>query len=129
RTSGKAIHARVGDEIAGWKVTQIEPRRLMLASDDREVGFDLFGRMSGKGNIVNSPPTAILAAIARRSSPSGETWGGPMTLPTTQPRSSKHMPQEEMIAVAIEADGEARKPNPRSHNRRREPWQSHRHSI
>ena len=96
RTHEKAIGARVGDEIAGWKVTQIEPRRLVLASDYREVSFDLFGRMSGKGNVVYSPPTAILAAIARRSSASAETWGGPitwggpMTLPTTHPRSSKH---------------------------------------
>ena len=93
RTHEKAIGARVGDEIAGWKVTQIEPRRLVLASDYREVSFDLFERMSGKGNVVNSSPTAILAAIARRSSASAETWGGPMTLPTTHPRSSKHVPQ------------------------------------
>jgi len=99
RTHEKAIGARVGDEIAGWKVTQIEPRRLVLASDYREVSFDLFERMSGKGNVVNSSPTAILAAIARRSSASGETWGGPitwggpMTLPTAHPRSSKHVPQ------------------------------------
>ena len=99
RTHEKAIGARVGDEIAGWKVTQIEPRRLVLASDYREVSFDLFGRMSGKGNVVYSPPTAILAAIARRSSASGDTWGGPITwggpktLPTTHPRSSKHVPQ------------------------------------
>ena len=49
RTQEKAIGVRVGDEIAGWKVTQIEPRRLVLASDYREVSFDLFGRMSGKG--------------------------------------------------------------------------------
>jgi len=97
RTHEKAIGARVGDEIAGWKVTQIEPRRLVLASDYREVSFDLFGRMSGKGNVVYSPPTAILAAIARRSSASGDTWGGPitwggpMTLPTCtrDPRSTQ----------------------------------------
>jgi hypothetical protein len=93
RTPERAVGVRVGDEIAGWKVTQIEPRRLVLASDYREVSFDLFGRMSGKGNVVNSPPTAILATIARRSSASGETWGGPMTLATTHPRSSKHVPQ------------------------------------
>jgi general secretion pathway protein N len=95
RTPEKAIGAHVGDEIAGWKVTQIEPRRLVLASDYSEVSFDLFGRMSGKSSVVYSPPTAILAAIARRSSASAETWGGPitwggpMTLPTTDPRSSK----------------------------------------
>jgi hypothetical protein len=55
RTSERAIPAHVGDEIAGWKVTQIEPLRLVLASNDREVSFDLFARKSGKGN-VNSPP-------------------------------------------------------------------------
>ena len=62
RTPERAIPAHIGDEIAGWKVRQIEPRRLVLASDDREVSFDLFARKSGKGNVnspsppVNSPP-------------------------------------------------------------------------
>jgi hypothetical protein len=62
RTSERAIPAHVGDEIAGWKVTHIEPLRLVLASNDREVSFDLFARQSGKGNVnspspsVNSPP-------------------------------------------------------------------------
>jgi len=58
RTSERAIPAHVGDEIAGWKVTQIEPLRLVLASNDREVSFDLFARKSGKGN-VNSPSTLV----------------------------------------------------------------------
>jgi len=37
RTAGadEAIRARLGDEIAGWKLTHIEPRRLTLSSGDR----------------------------------------------------------------------------------------------
>lgn len=58
RTSERSIPAHVGDEIAGWKVTQIEPLRLVLASEDREVSFDLFARKSGKGN-VNSPSPPV----------------------------------------------------------------------
>jgi general secretion pathway protein N len=45
----KAIRARLGDDIAGWKVTQIEPRRLVLSSDDRSVSFALFAGVSGRG--------------------------------------------------------------------------------
>jgi hypothetical protein len=65
RTSERAISAHVGDEISGWKVTHIEPIRLVLASDDREVSFDLFVRKSGKGNVnspsplLNSPPRRL----------------------------------------------------------------------
>jgi hypothetical protein len=57
----KAIGAH---EIAGWKVTQIEPRRLVLASDYREVSFDLFGRMRG-GRADDTPhdAPAILEAL------------------------------------------------------------------
>jgi hypothetical protein len=46
-----AIRARLGDEIAGWKVTQIETLRLMLSSGNRSVGFALFAGMDGKGTV------------------------------------------------------------------------------
>jgi general secretion pathway protein N len=45
----KAIRARLGDDIAGWKVTQIEPRRLVLSSDDRSVSFALFAGVGRQG--------------------------------------------------------------------------------
>jgi general secretion pathway protein N len=46
----KIMPARLGDEIAGWKVSQIESRRLVLSSDDRTVSFALFAHMGGAGD-------------------------------------------------------------------------------
>ena len=43
--SSKVVRARLGDDIGGWKVTQIEPRRLVLSNDDRSFSFGLFDRM------------------------------------------------------------------------------------
>jgi hypothetical protein len=37
--SDKAIRARLGDAIAGWTVTQIEPRRVVLSIEDRSVSL------------------------------------------------------------------------------------------
>jgi hypothetical protein len=51
--SDKVLRARLGDDIGGWKVTQIEPRRLVLSSDDRSVSFSLFARL-GARNVAGS---------------------------------------------------------------------------
>ena len=54
--SGKVVRARVGDEIGGWKVTLIEPRRLVLSIDDRSVSFSLFARVGTKAAASRLPP-------------------------------------------------------------------------
>jgi general secretion pathway protein N len=51
--SNKVMPARLGDDIGGWKVTRIEPRRLVLSNDDRSVSFALFGRV-GSSNAAGS---------------------------------------------------------------------------
>jgi hypothetical protein len=33
---------RIGDDIGGWKVSQIEPRRLVLSLEDRLATFTMF---------------------------------------------------------------------------------------
>jgi general secretion pathway protein N len=43
RTGTAIIRARIGDDIGGWTVTAIEPRRLLITRDDRSVSFALFG--------------------------------------------------------------------------------------
>ena len=48
QASEKVIRARVGDDIAGWTVAQIEPRRVILAHDDRSVSYTLFERAGAK---------------------------------------------------------------------------------
>ena len=54
--SDKAISARLGDKIAGWTVTQIEPRRVVLSIEDRFVSFALFAGANGKGTASQGPP-------------------------------------------------------------------------
>jgi hypothetical protein len=44
--SAKIERVQIGDDIGGWKVSQIEGRRLLLALDGREAAFTLFGRAS-----------------------------------------------------------------------------------
>jgi hypothetical protein len=72
RTAGadEAICARLGDEIAGWNVTHIEPRRLVLSSGDRSVSFALFAGMSGKSTKSRkpepAPPDVQMQNVAQR---------------------------------------------------------------
>jgi general secretion pathway protein N len=41
-TSGPMVRVRIGDEVGGWKVSQIEGRKLVLSLDDRFATFTLF---------------------------------------------------------------------------------------
>jgi hypothetical protein len=58
----KTIRARLSEQIEGWNVTQIEPRRLMLCHDDRSVSFALFANQNGKDSVVQEPAPAPAAA-------------------------------------------------------------------
>ena len=55
----KAICARFGSEVAGWKVTHIERRRLVLSPGDRAVSFALFAGMNGKNTKSRQPEPAF----------------------------------------------------------------------
>jgi hypothetical protein len=49
-TADKTRRVRIGDDIGGWKVTQIEERQLVLSLDNRSATFTLFsGRHAGPG--------------------------------------------------------------------------------
>jgi general secretion pathway protein N len=52
----KIVRARLGEEIEGWQVTQIEPRRVVLSHDARSVSFALFGRL--KDSVVRDAAPA-----------------------------------------------------------------------
>jgi general secretion pathway protein N len=52
----KIIRARLGEEIDGWQVAQIESRRLVLSHDTRSVSFALFGRL--KDSVVRDAAPA-----------------------------------------------------------------------
>ena len=66
----KAICARLGNEVAGWKVTHIEPRRLVLSFGDRALSFALFAGMNGRSPKSREPepttPDVQMQNVAQR---------------------------------------------------------------
>jgi len=42
RSGDKVMRVRMGDDVGGWKVEKIEPRRLVLTLGERSVDFALF---------------------------------------------------------------------------------------
>jgi general secretion pathway protein N len=57
-TPDKMLRLRTGDNIEGWKVTQIEARRLVLSLQDRSAVFTLFGSQGagpGQGQPLSAP--------------------------------------------------------------------------
>ena len=49
----KILHAQIGDDIGGWKVSQIEGRKLVLSLDGRVATFTLFDREPASRNAGN----------------------------------------------------------------------------
>jgi hypothetical protein len=67
----KVDRVQIGDDIGGWKVSQIEGRRLVLSLDGRYATFTLFSNDNGQqaprdaeqtatqaGPVTNQPPSA-----------------------------------------------------------------------
>jgi general secretion pathway protein N len=52
----KIMRARIGDDVDGWKVSQIEGRKLVLSLDDRHATFTMFNR-DGEQRPVNAAAT------------------------------------------------------------------------
>jgi general secretion pathway protein N len=52
----KVTRVRTGDDVGGWKVERIEPRRLVLTQGERSVDFALFG---GGAKSVKTAGTAV----------------------------------------------------------------------
>jgi hypothetical protein len=52
----KVLRVRAGDDVSGWKVERIEPRRLVLTQGERSVDFALFG---GGAKSVKTAGTAV----------------------------------------------------------------------
>jgi general secretion pathway protein N len=49
----KIMRARIGDDVGGWKVAQIEGRKLVLSLDDRLATFTLFNNRAGEPRAIN----------------------------------------------------------------------------
>jgi general secretion pathway protein N len=53
-TGDKTRRVRIGDDIGGWRVTQIEERQLVLSLDDRSATYTLFSGQPGNGQPVGA---------------------------------------------------------------------------
>jgi hypothetical protein len=53
-TGDKTRRVRIGDDIGGWKVSQIEERLLVLSLDDRSATYTLFGGQPGNGQPLGA---------------------------------------------------------------------------
>jgi len=58
----KVDRVQIGDDIGGWKVSQIEGRRLVLSLDGRLATFTLFSNDSGQQAPCDAEQAAALAA-------------------------------------------------------------------
>ena len=68
-SSDKILRVRLGEEIEGWKVTQIEPRRLVLSHDDRSVNFEMFAQLGAKSKVIQDAtpaPADNIQNVAKR---------------------------------------------------------------
>jgi general secretion pathway protein N len=62
---GKVIGARLGDDIGGWKVTQIESRTITLSLGERSSNYVLFTHMNGGNRAPTAaPPEARMQNLA-----------------------------------------------------------------
>ena len=63
----KIMRARIGDDVGGWKVSQIEGRKLVLSLEDRLATFTLFNNRDGKQRPFNE--TAAPNVLGRPENP------------------------------------------------------------
>jgi general secretion pathway protein N len=52
---GKVVRVRAGDDLDGWKVGRVEPRKLVLTQGDRSVDFNLFSKTNGEAGAAGRP--------------------------------------------------------------------------
>src|SRR5262249_50371559 len=53
--AANVMRVRVGDDIGGWKVAEIDGRRLVLVLDDRVATFTMFAGNSANGAAPGGP--------------------------------------------------------------------------
>jgi general secretion pathway protein N len=66
----KVDRVQIGDDIGGWKVSQIEGRRLVLSLDGRFATFTLFSNDSGQQTPRDAEQAATQAGPVTNQSPS-----------------------------------------------------------
>jgi hypothetical protein len=54
--AGKTLRARLGDEVGGWRVTQIERQQLVMSLDDRSVVVTMFASHHSNTQVAKVHP-------------------------------------------------------------------------
>ena len=75
--STKVDRVQIGDDIGGWKVAQIEGRRLVLSLDGRFATFTLFSNNNGQQTPRDPEQTATQAGSVTNQSPSAPQADAP----------------------------------------------------
>jgi hypothetical protein len=70
----KIMRARIGDDVEGWKVSQIEGRKLVLSLDDRLATFTMFDNRDGAPRPTNE--AAAPNVLGKPENPSQQAGAG-----------------------------------------------------
>ncbi|MEN3378747.1 MAG: hypothetical protein V7604_4102 [Hyphomicrobiales bacterium] len=70
----KIMRARIGDDVGGWKVAQIEGRKLVLSLDDRLATFTLFNNRASEPRAINEAAAPNL--LGRTENPPPQSGPG-----------------------------------------------------
>jgi hypothetical protein len=82
----KLVRAQIGDEIDGWKVSQIEGRKVVLSLDGRFATFMLFNDDRGKSDAVSALGVAGEPKNSQRQIQAQQTPSQAAAPPSGQPK-------------------------------------------
>lgn len=82
----KLVRAQIGDEIDGWKVSQIEGRKVVLSLDGRFATFTLFSDDRGKSEPAGGPASAGEPKNLQRQKEAQQTSPQAAAPQSSQPR-------------------------------------------
>jgi general secretion pathway protein N len=81
----KILRAQIGDDIDGWKVSQIEGRKVVLSLDGRFATFTLFSGDRGRQEAVGGPTPGGEPKNSQRPSEVQQTTAQAVGSPSGQP--------------------------------------------
>jgi general secretion pathway protein N len=89
----KMLRAKIGDDIDGWKVSQIEARKVVLSLDERLAAFALFSNDGLKADSAGTPQSGDDPKSPQRQSDIGQITERSTAPPSGQPR-KRRKPRE-----------------------------------
>jgi hypothetical protein len=90
--AAKLIRVRIGDDLSGWKVGQIEARQLVLVLDGRTAIFTIFTANSGKALAAD---TNGQSSVEQHQSLAQQHQISPNAPDSERPRHKKTRPQQQ----------------------------------